>query len=265
MVSFMLRLQSIYALRKKLDFICDRQKVLRTQLFTYKLQQTIGKRLSLPGTADICLMDEFNTILESPRSVQLDESSFTQAFARLPELSKAWRLSKSSFLLDMYDAPTEIKDDPTSEASSNYIQLAINIVYCTNCSCVLSYPNVLIHHCLTSYKRPPDLQLDSFPSDAHYFAWSLNQVPWNFDNHLARVENSVKIAKAVIEACGKDPGVVTAVEMHLARVSLVCDDLECRPGPGCGSMMMSWSSAVCAIVIILYIELTLTAPTRLII
>lgn len=120
---------------------------------------------------------------------------------------------------------------PTSEmsaSSSNYLRLALSLVNCTQCGCMLSCSGLYRHAYLFMPTRSSsDWEVDRFESDAHYVYQKTGSVPRKFHNRLRRTKRPLEVAEAVIKLCGKDHAVVSVTEMRTVPIGLICGDPQC--------------------------------------
>lgn len=225
-----------------------RQRVTLVRLSLFK---TVLDKAIIPNTmsiADIYLMEPFRTVIDDPDNKDLRLESFANPLKQLPQLTNEWHQSRSQELLSIMRERQSAKKDSLIAADASSLTLATTFFsdssslrsYC--CDEPISYPEVLVHPCLTML-NPPSISVTTLEKETFRL---LGSRPWNYnDPPLQFHEDAYAVARSVVQSCGLDPDVTTAAQMDTMNPLIEC--LECRDErAGWQPEIMMWRKAVSA-------------------
>lgn len=224
--------------------LVKRQMVVDSLLSDYVLQQPVNE--IIPGTGDVCQMEEFKTIIfDTPADVEVDAQSFQQVMAHLPQIIIKWRASRDIWLWRVLNVNL---DSTISQPDLTQLNLVSTLFICWECSTPISYPRVLAHNC----RAGPHLFCIFRSSSSNTYPESVlwareDMLPWNYIRRfsIGYTETRSKVigqqAKEIAGICGLDPDTATFEQMNELDPRLECtacvSDIDGRP-------IMDWSNAV---------------------
>ncbi|KZT22769.1 hypothetical protein NEOLEDRAFT_1149834 [Neolentinus lepideus HHB14362 ss-1] len=215
-IEFMEALKAKHQAEKWTKFLPKRLIVLKKVLKDY--YATRAETEMVPSPADILFMEDFLSIVYAPKDVQVTESSFIHAVARLPELSELWRASVCRKL-------SALLPESSNEQNHERVALATSQFLCPCRGTIpLTFEQMYVHSCMTDWNwlvkcEPP------LPGAAPEVCCSFfRAIPWG-SAHLDKLTfdvNASKHARHIVEICGKNPDITTAAEMDQLHVRFEC-------------------------------------------
>ncbi|EED77523.1 predicted protein [Postia placenta Mad-698-R] len=211
----------------------DRRRVLRVRLAAlnglissyYANPLRTAETEYKPHFCDFIFMPEIREVIESSNEAELGPHCENALRVLLPTLIARWEAQTRRKLTRL------LQPSARSSKGTDVLELAVTHFTCTECQCLLPYPEVLAHPCLRQLRpqpRPRDKSRCShpFPKEDMVYeisTWEIGVMrePWNssalcvpdapFEEHL----------RNVIALSGRDPASVTRRELDALDVHLV--------------------------------------------
>lgn len=200
----------------------QRKQLAIAILKTFKRNQLPYTQL-MPSAADFCEFTEVKSLIEQPADVDLNESSFEDLITCLPTIFEAWRTEKINSLIRLL--PVEERRDVSS------LDLATSVFTCLKCasepaaSCVYTFPDVLVHRCLT-YTTIFDYNSTESETDPSVLLSGLTRRrTWSLSSIEVNPTLQAEVRR-LIEAAGCDtglkPNTATIKDMDELEVYFAC-------------------------------------------
>lgn len=211
----------------------DRRRVLRVRLAAlnglissyYANPLRTAETEYKPHFCDFIFMPEIREVIESSNEAELGPHCENALRVLLPTLIARWEAQTRRKLTRL------LQPSARSSKGTDVLELAVTHFTCTECQCLLPYPEVLAHPCLRQLRpqpRPRDKSRCShpFPKEDMVYeisTWEIGVMrePWSssalcvpdapFEEHL----------RNVIALSGRDPASVTRRELDALDVHLV--------------------------------------------
>ncbi|KII94170.1 hypothetical protein PLICRDRAFT_36405 [Plicaturopsis crispa FD-325 SS-3] len=211
----------------------DRQSIVARLVKAYVLTRPPND--IIPQVADVCSMPDFRSLIEAPVEMNVDADSFSGAMANFPRLVDDWRESVSCTLVKLLPECQPSTNPPSLNLSS--LELATTWFHCHICTLPITFPRILVHHCMTGLSYSYDQQ-DTITGQCFM---KLSCEPWNYGgSRVAFHDVAAACARRLVELCGRDPLVTTASEMYELDARFSCS--TCRYGRT--HCVMTWDKAV---------------------
>ncbi|KAF8549177.1 hypothetical protein OG21DRAFT_1470336 [Imleria badia] len=187
----------------------------------------------LPHVADLARLPAFRDIINAPEETQVDDKSFTSAFAQLPMLVAEWRKKLDAELAELMEIPLHLSSENASKAltpSSTTQSLNADLDR-LHLACALfqtAHPGVFTHVEVFSVSML-NRRYDNDREDDSEHRGSISA---GFGVQF------LKEAPYIVHACGLDPSVATVDDMDHRNARLKC--LFC----GGRSFVWNWRHAM---------------------
>ncbi|KAJ7773276.1 hypothetical protein B0H16DRAFT_143634 [Mycena metata] len=190
--------------------IIRERRQLASQVYK-KFQQTLPADTVFPPKVDMISAEPFRAIIEDTSinpEVEVTEESFAAALLEVPDFSAQWRRRKDEELVEIMKTtvPNSTKAD---------LQLATTF-FAWSTSGAIGYPQILV--CSSA------ITFDAYAhrDETHTLQQALGENSWNANNLIRFNARAFRNVRAVVEACGLDPDVTTAAEMHEINPAMEC-------------------------------------------
>jgi hypothetical protein len=231
--------------RERIHRVIARSNVLKQAFNDYYIQH-IGE--ISPTIADVFIMPDFYSILNSGVDVSVTEEILAPILAKLPEIVKKWRVENLAKLAQLVSAAvTPPPQNRKGKEKENYLSmlsvldLATCFFKCANCIEPLWCERLFHHHCLTSPTVQIRCDVRDPEKDIYY---NLGCVPHHYKRPFGGSEYSEEMAECaavLVRMSGLDPKVATGKDMDATELRFACD--SCSQGGD--RRVMSWRIAVC--------------------
>ena len=181
----------------------------------------------------------------------------------IPDITASWRESADEHLLDLLPqnstSSSTRKGKGKSKSISGCLELATSFFNCHWCREPISYPRILMHHCLRLRRlvdpeeddnSEEDLDQEVKIKDRKLAVWNKLSFWYGADWNESIVNDQVTFddeasgfARVFVKACGEDPDTVTSDRMKEIDARVEC--LRCaKEGRHASRLVMNWTTAV---------------------
>jgi hypothetical protein len=251
--------------RERANLISQRKRTAINLLRRYKFSMLPWSDV-MPEPADFCSWGTVRRVLELPSEVVVQEETFAEVAANLPQLVEEWRMRINSELLSQFKAYYEMAwgHNPTlnDKEVAAKLNLATTVFRCRACDQSsnppmdtlskdnpLFYPKVLGHECLTKPQYPDEEFIfnDDF-NESTMQIWLSGAIRRKWTVRPLELDvNFGAVVGEIILACGLDTATTTAMAMDDLDPRLWCWDCIRRSETDQEAMVLmafGWRSAV---------------------